>query len=360
MSGQKKTPSSEREQTDESLRVERDKADEALGEAGVDEIADAVLSRARLRADEVLATARARTDRESALSAPGVARPTVERERVLEDRALQQERSGADEVLRLERAEHQAFLARERQETDKDLLSERARADHALATRDEFLGFVSHELRNLLTSMVLLARVIGKEVEVEGHTEQVSKHAQRIERAGARMDRLIGDLIDVASIEAGALAVVPELSDAAHVVAEAVQTFQAQAAAADIQLAVEVVPSPLPGAFDAARILQVLVNLLSNALKFTPTKGKVTIRAERVGDELKLAVSDTGEGIPPTKLDAVFERFVQVTKGDRRGVGLGLYISKCIVVGHGGRIWAESKLGHGSTICFTLPANASC
>ena len=356
-----KTPSSEREQTDESLRVERDKADEALGEAGLEETADAVLSRARARADAVLATARARTDKQSALSAPGVTRPAaIDRERVLEDRVLQQERSGADAILRLERAEHLAFLAHEREETDKDLLSERARSDHALATRDEFLGCVSHDLRNLLNSMVLLARVIEKEVQLDDPVEQVSKHAQRIERAGARMDRLIGDLIDVASIEAGALAVVPELSDPAQVVGEAVQTFQSQAAAADIQLFVDVVPSALPAAFDAARILQVLVNLLSNALKFTPSKGVVRVRAERLGDQLKFAVSDTGEGIPPAKLDAVFERFVQVTKGDRRGVGLGLYISKCIVLGHGGRIWAESKLGQGSTICFTLPANASC
>ena len=117
----------------------------------------------------------------------------------------------------------------------------------------------------------------------------------------------------------------------------------------------ELVPPLELAAFDPARILQVLVNLLSNAIKFTPTDGKVVVRVERLGDEIRFAVSDTGEGIPTDKLEAVFERFLQVKPNDRRGVGLGLYISKCIVQGHGGRIWAESRMGHGSTFCFTIP-----
>ncbi|HEX6275439.1 MAG TPA: ATP-binding protein, partial [Polyangiaceae bacterium] len=107
--------------------------------------------------------------------------------------------------------------------------------------------------------------------------------------------------------------------------------------------------------FDPARVLQVLVNLLSNAIKFTPPNGRVVVGVECIGEELRFKVSDTGEGIPLAKLEAIFERFVQVTEKDRRGVGLGLYISKCIVQGHGGRIWAESTLGTGSTFCFTLP-----
>jgi signal transduction histidine kinase len=103
-------------------------------------------------------------------------------------------------------------------------------------------------------------------------------------------------------------------------------------------------------------MLQVLANLIANSLKCTPAAGNICIRAEHVGDEVHFFVKDSGVGIPANMLDAVFERFWQVGKSDRRGVGLGLYISKCIVEAHGGRIWAESKLGEGFSICFILAA----
>ena len=173
------------------------------------------------------------------------------------------------------------------------------------------------------------------------------------------MNRLIGDLVDVASIEAGVLAATREMGDPATVVAEAVDNFQVQAATSGISLAAEIVPPPALAAFDSARILQVLTNLLSNAIKFTPAHGRIDVRVERVGDEVRFAVSDTGVGITADNLEAVFVRFLQVTENDRRGVGLGLYISKAIVQGHGGRIWAESTVGEGSTFCFTLPVPVS-
>jgi len=120
-----------------------------------------------------------------------------------------------------------------------------------------------------------------------------------------------------------------------------------------VSLVTEIV-SPLPRArFDPARILQVLVNLLSNALKFTPRDGTVSVRVECVGAEVRFAVHDTGLGIPADKLEAVFERFVQIGP-DRRGVGLGLYISRCIMSAHGGRVWAESIPGQGSTFRLAL------
>jgi signal transduction histidine kinase len=173
------------------------------------------------------------------------------------------------------------------------------------------------------------------------------------------MNRLIGDLVDVASIEAGVLAVTCEVGDPAQVVTEAVDTFQAQAAARGVSLVAEVVPPPSSASFDPARILQVLTNILSNAIKFTSQGGRVVVRVERIADELHFAISDTGEGIPADKVEVVFERFRQVNPNDRRGIGLGLYISKCIVQGHGGKIWAESKLGEGSTFCFTLPIHVA-
>jgi signal transduction histidine kinase len=342
-----KEPRSEREQTNQSLRVEREQADRSREAevAAIDEAADAVISLARARADAVLAAARAKTDAQS---------PTIAgNERVLEDQVLHDERAAADKALRGKRAEHVVHHSRQREETDKDLSSERARSDHALATRDEFLGIVSHDLRNMLNAVVGYASLIETDVSQANHEEQVRSHAQRIRRSGARMSRLIGDLVDIASIEAGRLAVTREVGDPTHVVTEAVETFQAQASARGVSLVAEIVPPPLV-AFDPARILQVLTNLLSNAIKFTPPHGKVIVRVEHV-EELRFAVSDTGLGIPRDQLEAVFERFLQVTKSDRRGVGLGLYISKAIVQGHGGRIWAESTIGDGSTFYFTLP-----
>jgi signal transduction histidine kinase len=358
MPAEDKTP--EREQTDESLRVEREKADADLGEkqAAIDEAADAIIEKARARADQVLAAARARSDRQvRPLNAPSAT--AIGQERVREDEALRRERAGADETLRAERGGQVPLPSAEREETDKDLSRERARSDVALTARDAFLGIVSHDLRNMLGGMVGFAALIAKGVSPENHDEQVVAYAHRIQRMGARMNRLLGDLVDVASIEAGVLAVSREVGDAALVVNEAVDTFQTQASAKGILLTAEIVP-PLPiVSFDPPRILQVLVNLLSNAIKFTPPNGKVVVGVERIADELRFAVKDTGEGIPHEKLEVVFERFLQLAENDRRGVGLGLYISKCIVQGHAGRIWAESRPGEGSTFCFTLPIQAT-
>jgi len=357
VSPNQKPPDTEREQTDESLRLERAITDQVLADEqeGVDELADAVITRARLRADELLAAERAKTDRRSGQQAFRAAlHHETASERVREDRLLSEERADADQALSVERSEQAALLSTERKETDEDLLRERKRSDDALAIRDEFLGIVSHDLRGMLSSIVLSATLIEEGAGGE-HSLQVIRHAQRIRRSGARMSRLVGDLIDVASIEAGALAVTCESADAALLVSEAVETFQVLAAAKHITLEADIV-LPLRGtSFDPARILQVLCNLLSNAIRFTPSGGRVTVRAERSGDELRLCVLDTGVGIPADKLDVVFQRFLQLNSDDRRSLGLGLYISKGIVQGHGGRIWVESELGAGSKFCLTLP-----
>jgi signal transduction histidine kinase len=106
--------------------------------------------------------------------------------------------------------------------------------------------------------------------------------------------------------------------------------------------------------FDHERILQVLANLLTNAIKFTPAGGRILLRVEPVGQDVCFSVADTGPGIPSHQLESVFERFWQARSEDRRGLGLGLFISKGIVEAHGGRIWAESQPGKGSTFSFTL------
>jgi signal transduction histidine kinase len=142
---------------------------------------------------------------------------------------LHRERAAADETLREERAKHVAILSLERDETDKDLFSERARSDHAVATREAFMGIVSHDLRNMLNTMMGFAGLIAERVTQPNQVEDVILYAQRIQRAGGRMNRLVGDMVDVASIEAGALAVTQEVGDPVPILMEAVDTFQTQA-----------------------------------------------------------------------------------------------------------------------------------
>lgn len=354
MSSNDQVASRERMETDESLRLERVQADLALatGLDALDEVADAVITVARKRADEVLAAARAKIDGQGLTSAP------VARERVRADLVLQEERAVADDALREERADQLAPLLNERGETDKDLVEERCRADDALATRDEFLGIVTHDLRNLLTTLLGFAGLITQRVMREQGNVEILGDAQRIQRSGARMNRLIGDLVDVASIHAGTLAVDRRQQLPGDVVKEALDSFQPQAAAQGLTLTAELAPQLPAAPFDSARIFQVLGNLLSNAFKFTPRQGKVTVYVEQVDGALRFSVRDTGSGIAPDKLEAVFDRYLQGRPGDRRGVGLGLYISRCIVQGHGGRIWAQSRLGEGSTVSFTIPLAA--
>lgn len=352
----------EREQTDTSLRVERSDCDQAIWETqlAIDEVADAVICRARERADRVLARARRCADQDEASFGRG-RRPSalMARERALADETLRRERAAADEVVQAERAEQSAALAAHRRETDTDLLHERVQVDDALSTHDQFLGMAGHEIRNMLHAMTGFAELIESEQPCCDRARQNVTHARNIRRAGARMTRLVGDLVDVASVSAGVLVVMREPACPERVVEEAIEHLRTQAAARSISVAMTRRGPPRFAVFDPARILQVLVNLLSNAIKFTPAHGSVGVEVESTEEGVCFRVSDTGIGIPADSQRAIFKRFLQVEENDRRGAGLGLYISECIVKGHGGRIWAESKLGEGSTFSFTFPSPAS-
>lgn len=355
-----KPPMAEREETNESLRQERERTDRALSDAeqAIGEDADLVVRRARDKADAVVDEAREKEDaKRTQKPRKAGQRATVTRERRQEDRALQRLREAADEALRVERDVTFGALAKllplEREKTDRYLLTERARSDDALANRDDFLSIVSHDLRNLLNGIVLSSALLSE----RGSGEKGRRNREgidRIQRYAARMNRLIGDLLDVASIDAGKLAVSPRRGDAATLIRESLEMFAANAAAKRIGLESEIVEPPLMAELDHDRILQVLANLISNSLKFTAQGGRIRVRGERAGQGLLLSVTDDGSGIPEGALETIFQRFWQVGKDDRRGTGLGLYISRCIVEAHGGKIWAESKLGEGSTLRFTL------
>ncbi len=352
----------EREKTDESLRTEREKADrvaEELAQAQAD--ADAQVERARHEADAGIEAARHEADQKLAATRGAfVPEALVHGERALQDQALDEERRAADESIRREREENVRMLAQllplERERTDRHLLTERERADDAIANRDDFLGMVSHDLRNLLGGILMSAALISDGASSSDPSSPRAL-AERIRRYGARMNRLIGDLVDVSSIDAGKLAMIATGGDVWSVVRESHDLFRGAADEKGIALSIEA-PDPrseLIARFDHERLLQVMANLVGNALKFTERGGLIKIRGRHVDSNVEISIEDTGAGIAEAMLEIVFERFWQVGKQDRRGLGLGLYISKCIVEAHGGLIWAEKNVGRGTTFFFTVP-----
>jgi signal transduction histidine kinase len=355
-------PPAERGDTDRSLVDERKKTDQELDRrhAAIEEVSDAAVRQARGHSDEMLAGAREQVDDTLARTGSSAGeRRALRRERAEEDASLREERVIEDEkevedrrgpILALA-----SLLQLEREQTDERLLVERARGDATVAARDDFLGLVSHDLRTLLGNVALNAELLAREAARDEAGQRARVRATKIQRTAMQMTRLLADLVDVASIEAGRFAVAPDTGDARAVVRDVLEAFRPAASAKGISLAAATDGGALPAKYDQDRILQVLANLLSNAVKFTGDGGSITVDVEPEEVGVRFSVSDTGAGIEPDHLASVFERFWQVTQGDRRGLGLGLFISRCIVEAHGGRIWAESTRGQGSTFFFTLP-----
>ncbi|HET7274454.1 MAG TPA: ATP-binding protein [Longimicrobiaceae bacterium] len=228
-------------------------------------------------------------------------------------------------------------------------------AQQATRARDEMLAVVAHDLRNPLNTIFMSAGHLLDGLTSTQDLRSGRKSIEIIRRAAERMNALIQDLLDVQRLESGRLTVEPCRQNAAVFVREAVDMLRPLAAANYLSLETDV-PRDLPDVLaDSARIQQVLSNLVGNAIKFTPAGGKVTVRALAQADNVRIAVSDTGVGIPAEQLPHIFGHFWQANHNDRRGIGLGLAIAKGIVEAHRGRIWVESRPGEGSTFYFTLP-----
>lgn len=353
--------SPERDLTDQSLREEREKADREMtaNRATSERRADAVVEHARENADAILVAAREKADHTADGTVPLEIQTAIAEDRKVEDSTLRDERAAADMTVRRERDARVRVLTRllplERDATDQYLLTERARSDDALATRDDFLGMVAHDLRDMLNGIVVSSQFLAQKLDNHSDRDRLLLETTRIERYGARMNRLVGDLVDVASIDAGKLAMQTIEGEVAPLLIEAVEALQSTALARSVSLALQGEMESCLAEFDHDRMLQVLANLIANSIKFTPRGGSIRVQCERVGELLEFCVEDTGEGIPAAMLEAVFERFWQVGKNDRRGLGLGLYISRCIVEAHGGNIRAESSPGLGTWMYFTLP-----
>jgi CheY-like chemotaxis protein/two-component sensor histidine kinase len=221
--------------------------------------------------------------------------------------------------------------------------------------KDEFVSVVSHELRTPLTS---LRGALG--LLQGGLLREAEPKAQRMVHIAVestdRLIRLINDILDVERIAAGKLTLHRQVLPAADLLGRAVEEMRGLAAQSDVRLEL----GPVGGSVDADadRIVQTVANLVSNAIKFSPTAGTVRVTAGEQGAHVLFSVSDEGLGIPLDQREAVFGRFAQVDASDTReqqGSGLGLAICRGIVEEHGGQIWVSGEPGPGTTLCFTLP-----
>lgn len=381
----------ERERTDESLVTERGRSDESLS---------TLRNRAKQETDQQIKQDRKMADADRAESRMDrdVTRSTTVLDRdgehtvidglVIEERrrndgTMKAERNLMDAAMVKERASFETAvlesLRSERERTDENLSIEREQSDSevtrngilfvsevkrhtqtkaALTTRDELLAIVSHDLRNPIGAIQSCASMLLEDSEPLTREKDLRVWMEFIKRNAETSLRLIGDLLDMERIAQGALSIEIKPQDLNLMIQECAQSFSYQAGAKAILL--RALPSAVTElvSCDRDRIMQVLSNLMGNALKFTPEGGSVTIKLEQRFSETLISISDTGPGIPEDKLAHIFERFTQILNKDRRGLGLGLYISKTLMEAHKGSIAVTSIQGQGSTFTISLPRMA--
>lgn len=258
-------------------------------------------------------------------------------------------------------AEQQRAEARAREDAraQRRLAEENARlyrqAEQASRAREDVLAVVSHDLKNPLSTVRLGASMLARRLPTPPEGAALQRQVAAINRAAGHMQDLITRLLDAARLDAGQPLVMdlkPELLDGLAV--EALALVEPQAQGKGIHLELQVAEG-LSACCDRHRVLQVLANLLGNALKFTPPGGQVTVSATHDAGMTRVSVRDTGPGIPQAYRAHLFQRHWQARDTAHQGSGLGLYIASGIVTAHGGRIWVDSDEGRGTTFTFTLP-----
>lgn len=224
--------------------------------------------------------------------------------------------------------------------------------------KSDFVATVSHELRTPLTIIQEGVALISDRILGDVNEKQVSILSQVLENI-ARLTRIIDGLLDISKLEAGEMELKRSSVDIAKFINKIIEDFQSKAKEKKIVLETSLSKKVSRIYADSDKLIQILTNLVSNSLKFTPANGKITVRADDDADgSVMISVSDTGVGMSGgdvSKLFNKFQQFDRVHGPGEKGTGLGLSISKKIVELHGGRIWAESKIKKGSTFCFTIP-----
>jgi signal transduction histidine kinase len=219
-------------------------------------------------------------------------------------------------------------------------------ANRATAARDQLLAVVAHDLRAPLAAVGLGAQSLaGKQTAPAGELSIII-------RAADRMRHLIEELLDVSRIEAGDVVLDRATMNIPQLLDDLLALFQGQAIAASVDLATDARAESIYA--DRERVLRILSNLVANALNAVPRGGRITVAAHGIDGGVRFSVTDTGTGIAATDVPQVFARRWRADRGNHRGLGLGLYICKCLVEAHGGRIGVESQLGRGSTFWFEL------
>jgi len=229
----------------------------------------------------------------------------------------------------------------------------RVRAQEETARmKEDFVSAAAHDLKTPLTTIVAQAQLLERRAEREGRTAELDG-IRRLMRETAQLSRLVEEILDASRIERGAFPIHPEDCDLAVIAREAAD--RDRPGRQRVELAIS---GPVSGRFDPDRARQLIENLLENALKYSPEESEVVVRAWCDGDQARLSVTDGGIGIPADDMPHVFERFRRGSNVDHRrfgGIGLGLFICRGIVEQHGGRIWAESQPGRGTTFHVSLP-----
>lgn len=231
-------------------------------------------------------------------------------------------------------------------------------AETAVRDRDDLLGLVSHDLRNPVTAVKLLASALMRIASDPAATKlptAAAEHASVMLQAATQMDTLIQDLLDVTRLERGELRIVTRAEAIGALMATTADLLAPLAMARGVTLETELEAGLPLVDIDADRFAQVLSNLVGNAVKFTPEGGHVKMRAMRHPDGVRIIVQDTGAGIAAEDLPFIFERFWQSKRTDRSGAGLGLAIAHGIVRAHGGTLTLESEVGRGTSALLTLP-----
>lgn len=222
--------------------------------------------------------------------------------------------------------------------------------------KEEFLHSITHDLRNPMTSIKGFLKFLLDGVAGEIN-EQQKKMLTTMDRASEKLLTLINDILDIAKLEAGKLDIVLEQTNVCEMGTHVIEVAQGIAQKKKITFEFSFDESLNPINVDNKLVERVITNLIGNAVKFTPDEGHIILEIKNEDNNIRVAVIDNGDGIPPDYIDKVFDKFKQVAGQRKGGTGLGLTICKYVVESHRGRIWVESKLGVGSKFIFTIPKN---